>query len=237
MSKIINIPDIQDKMYQKLTETGWQEPLRWFLKGSDFEDILHKLVDDVQEGHRFTPKVGDIFNAFIMCPLDTVRVVIIGQDPYPQLGVADGIAFSCSNSKYPEASLRYILNEINETIYSGKLISTDINLARWAQQGVLLLNTALTTRIGKPGTHKEIWKPFTSHVLDFLHWNNPGLIYVLLGKEAQSWESVIGDNNYILKASHPASAAYSKSKDWQSNDVFNEVNKLLGKQELPEIVW
>lgn len=243
MSNVINIPDIstiQDKMATKLSKSTWNEMFKYFIRSSEYAEILKSLIQDVEGGHRFTPKVNDSFNAFIKCPLDQLKVVIIGQDPYPQLGVADGLAFSCSNTHIAQPSLRYMLNAINETVDvpDGYTTNADnYDLSRWAEQGVLLLNTALTTRLNKPGSHRDLWKPFMVTVLDFIFWNKPGIIYILLGKEAESWESIIGDSNYILKASHPASAAYAKAQTWDSNNVFITTNKILGDMELPEIIW
>jgi uracil DNA glycosylase len=114
----------------------------------------------------------------------------------------------------------------------------DLDLSRWSRQGVLLLNTALTTQIDKVGTHYDIWKDFIMYTLDMLSLTNSGLIFILLGAKAQELESVITPAHYVLKASHPASAAYTKTT-WDCNNVFNKANELLAKNNGPEykIEW
>lgn len=241
-TKVVNIPDIQERVFKKITEYGWGDALKYFIKGTDYQKILKTLADEVSSGKRFTPRVAESINAFRYCNYDNLKVVLIGQDPYPQLGVADGLAFSCSVKGKPEASLRYILKAIDSTVYPERnpnlLDYTDrCDLKPWAEQGVLLLNTALSTQIGKAGSHQDLWKPFMGSLIDHLNHHKPGLIYILLGKKAQEWEDMIESSAKILKASHPASAAYNKQQNWDCNDVFNKTNKLLGDQELPEIVW
>jgi uracil-DNA glycosylase len=118
--------------------------------------------------------------------------------------------------------------------YQDKEQSPD--LTRWAKQGILLLNSALTTTINKPGTHQLLWRPLLINVLDSLIWNNPGIVYVFLGKKAQEFMDLIPENNCKIAVSHPASAGYSGSK-WDYDDVFNKVNKCLEAQSKSKIIW
>jgi uracil DNA glycosylase len=83
--------------------------------------------------------------------------------------------------------LSFILNEVNKTVYNGHPGSLDPDLTRWSNQGILLLNTALTTTVGKIGQHYVIWKPFMAYIFDHLTWNNSGLVYIYMGKQAQEW--------------------------------------------------
>ena len=85
----MTITDIQNKLYERLQDSGWGSKLKMFLLSKDFESILHTLYNDSQEGKRFTPVIKDLFRAFEECPYDKLKVVVIGQDPYPQAGVAD----------------------------------------------------------------------------------------------------------------------------------------------------
>lgn len=140
--------------------------------------------------------------------------------PYPQLGVADGIAFSCSNTGVLQPSLRYMFNEINKTIYGGTTLCTDVDLRRWSNQGVLMLNTSLTTQVEKIGQHYDIWKGFVSYLFDYLDHNKKDLVYLYMGKKAQEWADFVGDNNHKIFTSHPASAAYNKQKEWNSDNAF-----------------
>lgn len=230
----INLQEIRDKLYAKLKENGWGPQTVNFIMTSDFESILSFLLRDAQDGKRFTPPIKHLFRAFETCPFDNVNVVIIGQDPYPQINVADGIAFSCGIQGKIEKSLEYMYKSIEETT---GIECTEPSLERWSSQGVLLLNSALTTTIGKPGTHQLLWKPFIAYVIDYLVWNKPNLIYVFLGKKAQEFADLIPDNNYKIMVSHPASAGYEKSATWECNDMWNKINKYLEQNERPRISW
>ena len=230
------------KMYEMLKPSGWHNVLKGFLLSEDFVHIIKVLESCVEDGQRFTPPLKQVFRAFMECPYDSTNVIMIGQDPYPQLGVADGIAFSCGNTKKPEASLRYIFKNVNKTVYNdGKDVTTfDPDLARWSKQGVLMLNTSLTTEINKIGKHIPVWDPFNKYLIDMLNANDKEYIWVLMGKQAQQNEDLIDNilnNSKILKCSHPASAAYQKQSEWDSNNIFNQINDNLQAAYKPKIVW
>ena len=233
-ANIVNSQEFAEKIYKKLEPTGWNTVLRMFIKSNDFITLLDRLQEEVALDKRFTPTFKYVFKAFEECHYDDVKVIIVGQDPYPQINVADGLAFSCSRQGRTEKSLQYIHSAIQNTVENAQPSVQDLQYL--ADQGVLLLNTALTTQIGKPGTHQDIWKPFMAHLFDELSMNKPDLTYLLLGKKAEQWEDII-DNDNIVKASHPASAAYAKQHQWNCNDCFNRVNEILASQELPSIQW
>lgn len=238
MTQTVDLAEIKSKLIEKLTPSGWAVKLRGFIQSSDFDKILENLLKERDEGKRFTPPLKYAFRAFEECPVSDLKVVIIGQDPYPHFGVADGIAFSCGLTGKPQPSLKNMFEAIEETVYQGYPSHLDPDLSRWSQQGVLLLNTALTTQVDKVGTHYDIWKDFIMYVLDMLSLTNSGLIFILLGAKAQELEPVIGQSHYILKASHPASAAYTKTT-WDCNDVFNKANEILTQNNGPQfqITW
>lgn len=225
----VNHEEVVAKLSNMLKDSGWHNVLKGFLVSEDFKKILVTLNDMVNNDQRFTPPLKQVFRAFQECPYDQLRVVAVGQDPYPQLGVADGIAFSCGNTKKPEASLRYILKAVNETVYDGKrdVKEMDADLTRWANQGVLMLNTALTTEVGKIGKHFDIWQPFIQYLVDMLSKNDRSLVWVFMGKQAQNLADLVDDHHIPLICSHPASAAYQKQQLWDCNDVFNKVNEAL----------
>lgn len=237
----LSVEQIQQKLIEKLQTSGWGHFLRGHLFSTEFTKILEFLVNENAEGRRFTPTLKQIFRTFEECPLDTVKVVMIGQDPYPQPLVADGVAFSCSNTNKPEASLRYILGAIQDTVSSENQDITEIDakfdLTRWCHQGVLMLNSALTTEVGKVGKHVEVWKPFMEYLIDMLNFQQSGLIFVLMGKQAQAYEALIGDHHTIIKSTHPAYAAYMKQHKWDCNDIFNKVNHKLIDTKREKILW
>jgi len=238
MTQTVDLAEIKCKLIEKLTPSGWAIKLRGFIQSSDFDKILDSLLDQRDQGKRFTPPLKHVFRAFEQCPEKDLKIVIIGQDPYPHFGVADGIAFSCGLTGTPQPSLKNMFDAIEETVFQGYPSHQDPDLTRWANQGVLLLNTALTTQVDKVGTHYDIWKDFIMYVLDMLSLTNSGLIFMLLGAKAHELESVISQNHYILKASHPASAAYTKTV-WDCNDIFNKANEILAKNNGPQykIQW
>ena len=224
----IDINLLRDNLNNKLKDSGWDRMLSPYVNGLSFDYIMNKLRDSVEQGLRFTPKFKDVFNGFYECPYDDLKVVIVGQDPYPQLGVADGIAFSCSIKGKAEKSLQYILKALEDE-------NGSVDLRRWSNQGVLLINTAFTCEINKIGSHYGIWKSFTEHVFDNINRHNPETVFILMGKKAEAWQTLL-PNCKILKCSHPASAAY-RGGEWDCNDVFNKANTILIKQDKTCINW
>lgn len=237
---VVDHDEIVAKICDMLKPSGWHNVLKGFLVSEDFKRILETLNTMVNEGERFTPPLKQLFRAFQECPVESLKVVMVGQDPYPQLGVADGIAFSCGNTGKMEASLRYMFKAVNATVYADKLdIKTmDTDLSRWSNQGVLMLNTALTTEIGKIGKHFDIWQPFINYLVDMLNAKHEGIVWVFMGKKAERLEDLVdSDRHHVLQCSHPASAAYQKESIWNCSDVFNTTNLLLKAMDAPTIVW
>jgi|TARA_R110000822_G_scaffold138924_1_gene276518 uracil-DNA glycosylase len=221
---------LKDKLKLDVKKGNWDDILLPFINSKAYDDVVTSLVSLVEGGQRFTPQFKDIFNAFKECDYDNLKVVIVGQDPYPQLDVADGIAFSCSKKGKTEKSLQYIF----KALY-GEYEGYNNDLRRWANQGVLLINTALTVEVNKIGSHYWNWKPFTEYLFTEINKNNKDIVFILMGKKAESWQLLL-PNQIILKCSHPASAAY-RGGVWDSNDVFSKANNELKKQGKTLISW
>jgi len=234
----INLEEIKCKLIEKLQPSGWAHKLRGFIQSSDFDKILDTLYKMREDGKRFTPPLKYVFRAFEECPHDKLKVIMIGQDPYPHFGVADGLAFSCSLTQKPQPSLKNIFGAVELTVYEEFPTHQDPDLTRWANQGVLLLNSALTCQVDKVGSHYSIWQEFIAYTMDMLNFTDSGLIFVLMGKQAQELEGMIGDHHHIIKVSHPASAAYTKTT-WDCGNIFNEINKIIKGQYGPtfKINW
>jgi uracil-DNA glycosylase len=232
----MELEEIKQKMFEKLKPSGWDRVFKSFIFSSDFDTILTQLWNLSQSDRRWTPPLKQVFRAFEECPYSKLQVVFIGQDPYPQLGVADGISFSCSNTNKLQPSLKFILQEVDRTVYGNHVISEDLDLKRWSNQGILMLNTALTVEVRKIGTHYDIWQKFTAYLLDWLNNYNPGLIYVYMGKKAEEWSELTNDNNYKFYIKHPASAAYSGGK-WDCMDVFNKISSIVETNSGTLITW
>lgn len=231
----MSLVEVQQKLYEKLKPSGWGDVLKAFILSKDFYNILEELYFQTKSGDfKFTPVLKDLFRAFEECPYDTLKVVMVGQDPYPQLGVADGISFSCSKTMKEQPSLRYIFNSLQAEIPD---YERNPNLKRWSNQGILMLNTALTCQVGKIGAHIKLWEPFTSYLMETLNDRNTGLVYVLLGNKAKAWESYIDGFHTKLHVSHPASAAYQKQRIWNNNNIFKDINEHLELLYGEQIVW
>lgn len=226
MTEQINLEEVKCKLVERLQPSGWATKLRGFIQSSDFDKILDTLYKLREDGKRFTPPLKQVFRAFEECPHDKLKVIMIGQDPYPHFGVADGLAFSCSNTGKPQPSLKNMFEAIERNVYEEFPTYQDPNLTRWANQGVLLLNSALTCQVDKVGSHYAIWQDFIAYTMDILNYTDSGLIFVLMGKQAQELESMIGDHHHIIKVSHPASAAYTKTV-WNCGNLFNQCNKII----------
>jgi uracil-DNA glycosylase len=221
-----NINKFKNQIKSDSEISGWDSIMNPFVDSPSFDNIFFFLEAAVNYGLRFTPPFKDVFNAFKECSYDNLKVVIVGQDPYPQLGSADGLAFSCSKKNKAEKSLQYI----------NKAIGTDYtDLKCWANQGVLLINTAFTVEVNKIGSHYNLWKPFTNYIFANINKHKKDTIFILMGKKAEEWETLLPDCK-ILKCAHPASAAY-KGGVWDHNDVFNKANLELNKQDKSLINW
>ncbi len=162
------------------------------------------------------------------------------QDPYNALKdghIADGLAFSCSLTKSPQPSLRNIYKGIIKSVGKSEMENHNWDLEYLAKQGVLLINSSLTVRTNYANSHKGVWDGFIKEVFDVIGKSRRPLIYILLGKEAQTTFyqfTRIGD--YILTAKHPASAAYSGGV-WDCEDVFRRCNNYLELNQITPINW
>ena len=171
------------------------------------------------------PSPKNIFKAFKLCPLEDCKVVIISQDPYPQYGVATGIAFgnSCDTSEdLLSPSLQVIKEAVINYEVPHNVIEFDNTLESWAKQGVLLLNSALTCQVNMIGSHYNIWNPFISKLIYNLSSLNGSLIYVLFGKQAQSLKENIVNSFKIFEEYHPA--YYARKGTKMPYKVFIDLN-------------
>ena len=184
-----------------------------------------------------TPDLNNVFKAFLLCPYDKLKVIWLGQDPYPQHAKATGLAFAnyiSANDRY-SPSLEVLRNSLRESLAKqNKKGIFDPTLESWAKQGVLLLNSALTTRVGQVGSHVMVWRPVISSFLSKLSWIKPDLVYILSGSTANSFKPYIGDNIGVISTVHPSLCARTKTP---FPDVFTEVNSVLNEHGKEEIIW
>lgn len=215
-------------------EKSWGEAL-----ASEFEkEYFQKLIEFVKseyQKHSVYPKGQDIFRAFDQCPLDHVKVVILGQDPYHGRGQANGLCFSVHEGVAFPPSLVNIFKEIKEDL--GKEIPPHGSLDRWAEQGVLLLNATLTVRAHQAGSHqKKGWEEFTDAVVRVLAEKKKDLVYMLWGSYAQKKGAIVNtDQNLVLKAVHPS--PLSAYRGFFGCKHFSQANAYLAQNGVGEIEW
>ena len=180
------------------------------------------------------PPAKNIFRAFDLCPLDKVKVVIVGQDPYHGEKQANGLSFAVNDGITLPPSLKNIYKEIHDDLGITPLSSGD--LSRWARQGVLMLNSVLTVSAGNPASHKEKgWEKFTDAAIKSLNENRKNIVYLLWGKYAQSKGEVIDrKKNLVLTSGHPS--PYSANLFF-GNHHFSKCNNYLKDHNLEAIDW
>ena len=189
-------------------------------------DAISTFLDSLDGTH--TPARSEIFRAFTL-PLDQVRVVIVGQDPYPGEGVADGLAFSARASTKAPASLRNIFREYSSDL--GLRIPDHCDLSAWHNSGVLLLNRTLTTKIGASNSHiGQIWSKLTTDVAREL--GGRGVIAILWGKNAQELREFFPDK---VEGVHPS--PLSAHRGFFGSSPFSKVNRLLTERGYEPIDW
>ena len=185
------------------------------------------------------PPLKDVFKAFTLCPLNNLRVLILSQDPYPQKGVATGIAFGNSKDTPIESyspSLGIIRESVIDFTRQHGITIFDPSLEKWEEQGVLLLNSALTCQLGRVGSHTLLWWPFMKSLLTNLSCYHTGVVYVLMGNQAQNLEPFINSRfNHTIRIRHPS--WYARNKTRMPSDIWNEVNEILIGQNGYGIEW
>lgn len=187
----------------------------------------------------FYPDAGNVFKAFKFFNPQHTKVVMLGQDPYPQKGRATGLAFA-NPPEIPSNDLSPSLEVLKEAAIDytipHHILTFDQTLESWARQGVFLLNSSLTVKPGTPGSHALYWKPFMEKLLSRFSESNLGVVYVLFGKQAQYYEQFIKDPYApIHKVDHPAALARRNEKLPQ--DLFKQINQLLYAQYGEKIQW
>ena len=225
------IPILQINGTDVSLEASWEENLRGEIEEPYFAELVEKLNSEY-ENEVCYPSKKLIFNAFNLCPFDKVRVVVLGQDPY-RGNHAMGLSFSVPEKIKLPLSLRNIYKEIEDDLRNSMPKSGD--LTRWAEQGVLLLNTTLTVREAKPNSHKRLkWQNFTDAAIKALNKNREHIVFMLWGNDAMRKKRLIDTERHcIIESYHPAAGQRYKFKKHQ----FTCCNAYLKQQGLDEIDW
>lgn len=217
---------------------SWARILRPFVESKEFEIILSKLRQKKKETKKnIYPHFTEVFRAFGDFEYDDLKVVSLGQDPYPQPGVANGRAFCCEATGVCQPSLVKIHEAIRETVYPEEDYRYSPSVKHIAEQGVLLLNIALTVEENTPNQHKGIWEPFIRYLLGYLNAYSRGLVFIFMGAKAREYEALIGPQHYKLFVEHPAAPTYRGGGPWKHENVFNRVNQILWENNGFKIEW
>ena len=214
---------------------SWAERL-----GNEFaQPYFSQLTDFVRHEYATTtcyPPGRLIFNAFNLCPFDSVKVVIIGQDPYHEAGQAMGLSFSVPDGVAMPPSLQNIFKEIQGDLGIG--VPQSGNLTRWAEQGVLLLNATLTVRDHQAGSHQRHgWERFTDAAISRLSEGRDHLVFILWGGYARSKASLIDRSRHlVLESVHPSPLSANRG-GWFGNHHFSRCNEYLAGHGMNPINW
>jgi uracil-DNA glycosylase len=216
-------------------ESSWKKILKEEFSKSYFLQIITHLKTERATGTVIYPSGSQIFNAFNTTPFDKIKVVIIGQDPYHNPKQAMGLSFSVPDDIPSPPSLVNIYKELKTDI--GMQIPNTGNLTKWAEQGILLLNSVLTVRANEPASHSKIgWMNFTDVIIRKISDEKKGIVFLLWGKFAQDKQVLIdATKHYVLKAAHPS--PLSAHNGFFGCKHFSKTNELLTKQGLEPIDW
>lgn len=215
-------------------EASWQTPLANAFAQPSFYALKEFLTEE-KKTHQIFPPGKLIFNAFNLTPFDKIKVVILGQDPYHDLGQAHGLCFSVPDGIARPKSLINIFKELHDDI--GCPIPTSGNLEKWARQGVLLLNATLTVRAHEPASHQNHgWEQFTDSVISAISQQKENVVFLLWGNFAKAKIPLIDTTkHHILTAAHPSPLAASRG--FFGCKHFSQTNKLLIQHGLTPIEW
>ncbi len=215
-------------------EPSWKERLQPEFDKPYFEQLTDFVRNEYRQ-FRIYPPGKQIFNAFDRCPFDSVKVVILGQDPYHEPGQAQGLAFSVPDGIRVPPSLVNIYKEIKDDVGGDIPLSGD--LTRWADQGVLLLNATLTVREHQAGSHQRRgWEQFTDAVIRVVSEGRPHVAFILWGSYAQSKAPLIDASRHlVLKSTHPS--PLSAHRGFFGNHHFSLTNHFLEQHGMMPIQW
>lgn len=225
-----------EEVAQKATPPGWEEIFKYTMP--ELENIS-EVVERERKIYRICPMQQDLFRAFNLVSFDRVKVVILGQDPYPQVlsnGIprATGLSFSVRKDDFIPSSLENIYKELQDDI-PGFEPPKHGCLEGWARQGVLFLNTALTLREDSPKSHINVWQGFTRKVIRKIVEENEDVIFVLWGGFAQKMMSVIGSSVTILTSADPSGR--SANRGFFGCKHFSQINENLIEKGYEPIDW
>lgn len=217
-------------------EESWKELLKDVFIQPEMKRIREFLEKEFKEGKKIYPPLNLIFNAFNLTPVDKVKVIILGQDPYHGEGQAHGLSFSVLPPVPPPPSLVNIYKERSTDLNIPPSSTGDLTL--WANQGILLLNSILTVEKGKASSHaNQGWEWFTDRVLEKITSIKENLVLILWGSYAQAKISSLNklEKHYIIKSPHPS--PFSANRGFFGSCPFSKANNYLKSKGITPISW
>lgn len=230
----------EESFKQKIKLESWQRKMLPFFKTKEAFAIYEFLKARSKAKNVILPSSDKTFDCFNYCEFDDVKIVVIGQEPYPQVvggkPVADGLAFSCSQTEKAQPSLEYLHHSIRNNYFLIEHLPNDLRYL--AKQGIIWLNYSLTVELNKIGSHvnlskdmfpsKNLWEEFIKYFLQDAMWGTSGIIYILMGKEATKAAKYINPlGNYILQTEHPSYAARNNDDEWNAGMVWKKANDII----------
>lgn len=214
---------------------SWKRLLSDELNKDYIQNLSHFLDEEEKSGKEIYPPREEIFSALEVTPLEKVRVVILGQDPYHGPGQAHGLAFSVKPGIAQPPSLKNIFKELESD--QGISLPSHGNLSAWAKEGVLLLNTVLTVEKGNAGSHQgRGWEKFTDKIVELLNHEKDQLVFILWGAPAQKKaRNVDNSKHYIISSPHPS--PLSCYRGFFGSRPFGRTNDFFREKGLPLINW
>jgi uracil-DNA glycosylase len=204
-----------------------------FFESEKFERIVTFLKEERNNGKTVLPKKENLLRAFALTPFEEVKVVILGQDPYPNEEHACGLAFAVPPNTPLPKSLVNIYNELKNDV----VFNSGFDLTEWAKQGVLLLNTSLSVVAGNPASHSDIgWGALTNDVIRVLNEERDNLVFILWGKHAQRKAMFIDETKHlVIKSPHPS--PLSAHRGFFGSKPFSRTNTYLKEHNIEPIRW
>jgi len=225
------LPDISEG-------SGWVDLLKEEFSRPYFEPLRNFISSEISSQKIIYPPLDQVYNAFEQCHLDSIKVVILGQDPYHGAHQAHGLAFSVQQGVQVPPSLRNIYKEMSNDVKCK--IPNHGCLDSWASQGVFLLNNVLTVRKGMAYSHKgQGWETFTKNVVSLISGKKEGLVFILWGKPAHLKGDIVDEKKHlIIKSSHPSPLGATKTNlPFIGSRCFSRANKYLVEQGKEPIDW
>lgn len=212
----------------------WEEALKGEFSKPYYKELYQKVNEEYQR-HQIFPPAGEVFSAFHLTPLKDVKVVILGQDPYHNVGQAHGLCFSVKKGVEIPPSLVNIYKELQDDL--GCYIPDHGYLTKWAEQGVLMLNTVLTVRAHEANSHRGLgWEEFTDAAIRVLDIQERPIVFILWGKPAQNKKKMLHNPNHlILEAPHPS--PLSSYRGFFGSKPFSQTNAFLEAKGLAPVDW